>query len=121
LRAHGGRTYREEEVEPELEDGLLEPVAGPHHLEVVLGHVVLLGAEVAAVRPEEVAVAVHRPASLVRGGVDGHDEEVVQQRRRALAETEALEEEVQEGARRRVRLVDGRHDDRLVLHRRVLQ
>jgi len=86
---------------------------------------VLLGAEVggggAAVRPEEVAVAVHGPAGLQRAGVDGHDEEVVQQPRRALAEPEALEEEVQEGARRRVRLVDGRHDHRVVLHRCVLQ
>ena len=82
-------------------------------------HEHLLGAVVdAAGGAEEVAVAVHGLAALVRGRVHGHDHQVLQQpRHAALPGAEALEEEVQQGARARPRRVDLRHDHRPILGR----
>ena len=116
-------TDREEEVVAELEHRLLEAVASPHHLEVVLAHEHLLGSVVDAIGgAEEVAVAVDGLAALVGGGVHGDDDEVVQEARHAaLPGAEALEEEVEQGARARPRRVDLRHDHRPVLGRRARQ
>jgi hypothetical protein len=109
---------REEEAVAQLQHALLEPVPAPHHLQVVALHVLLLGGEVHAVDAEQVAEGVHGVAPLQGPAVHGHDQQVPRQARGVLALAEALQEQVQERPWRCPRLVDRRHQHRLVRRRR---
>uniref|UniRef100_A0A804M7E5 Uncharacterized protein n=1 Tax=Zea mays TaxID=4577 RepID=A0A804M7E5_MAIZE len=109
----------EEEAVAEAEHAALQPELAPDELQVVPGQEGLGGREVdAAGRGVEVAVRVERAAPGHGGGVHGHDEQVAQQGRRAVAHAEALQEQVQQRAGRRPRLVDARDDHRPVVRRR---
>ena len=108
---------REEEAVAELQDAALEPDPAPHHVQVVLGHVPLLRREVGAADVQGVAERVRPRAPLPRLGVDGDDEEVLQQGLRLHARAEALQEAVRERAGSCPRLVCDGHYHRLVVLR----
>jgi hypothetical protein len=107
---------REHEAVPERQHTGLEPVPAPHHVQVVLGHEPLLRREVGAALRERVAERVRPPAQRERLGVGRHDHQVLQQRLRPHAGTEALQEKVHERAGSRPRQVREGHYDGLVLH-----
>jgi len=88
--------YREEEVVAELEDALLQGELGPDELNIGLGHVVVGGAEVHGLHLQEVAVWVHGLAVAERLGVDGDDEDVVQEVADPFTDLEALAEEAEQ-------------------------
>ena len=117
------RSCREEEVVAELQDPLLEGDLGPDQLQVVPGIEPLGGAHVRGRRchPEEVAVRVHGLAALEPEGVEGDHQDVVDEVRDVLAVLEALQVEVQQGARARPGLVHWRDDHRPVLHGHLRQ
>jgi hypothetical protein len=93
-------------------------VPEPHHVQVVLGVELLLRREIrtAAVDVEVVAERVRLLAEPERLGVDGDDDQVLQQGLRLHARVEALQEQVHERAGSRERLVRERHYDGVVLH-----
>ena len=94
---------------------MLEGELGPDELDVGLAHEVVGRAEVHGVHLEVVAVRVHSAAVVERGGVDGDDEDVVEEVGDLLAGGEALAEEDEEGVWPRERLVHRRDDHRPVV------
>ena len=111
-------THGEEEVVSELEHPALELELAPDELQVLLGEEELGGGEVDAGHGVEVAVRVQGAAARQSRRVHGHDQDVAQQLRDAVAHAEALQEEVQQRPRRRPRVVHARDDHRPVVRRR---
>lgn len=111
-------TDGEEEVVSELQHASLELELAPDELEVLLGEEELGGGEVDAGHGVEVAVRVQGSAALHGRRVHGDDEDVGQQVRDAVADAEALEEEVEQRPGRRPRVVHARDDHRPVVRRR---
>jgi len=111
----GADAYREEEVVAELEDALLQRELGPDELNVGLGHVVVGGAEVHGLHLQEVAVWVHGLAVAERLGVDGDDEDIVQEVADPFTDLEALAEEAEKRVGTRERFVHRRDDHRPVV------
>ena len=107
--------YREgeEEMVAELEDALLQGELGPDELNVRLGHVVVGGAEVHGLHLPE--VAVHGLAVAERLGVDGDDEDIVQEVADPFTDLEALAEEAEQRVWTRERFVHRRDDHRPVV------
>lgn len=116
MRAHK-RTHSEYEAVAVLEDVAKEPDPPPHHAYEPVRHVDLLGREVvrAVRRPEQVALeAAKAPAPAEGLLVHGHEEDVVDQLLGAVPFPQALEEEVEEAALLRIRLVQHGQDQRPV-------
>jgi hypothetical protein len=106
----GADAYREEEVVAELQDALQQGELGPDEFNVGLAHVVVGGAEVYGLHLQEVAVWVHGPAVAERLGVDGDDEDVVQEVADPFTGLETLAEEAQQRVGTRERFVHQRDD-----------
>ena len=113
------RTHSEYEAVAVLEDVAKEPDPPPHHAYEAVRHVELLRREVALLavhRPEQAALdaAAEAPAPAEGLLVHGHEEDVVDELLGAVPFPQALEEEVQQAALLRVRLVQHGQDQRPV-------